>query len=126
MAFLIHDNDTKLTFAIDSMFSTEVIEILPTPYQSPCDNSFAERRVRSVHEECLDHIIVVNESHLRNLLRRYTDYYNHSRPHLGIIQHFPGSGLMRSSKGPIRRQDILRGIIHDYSRQSQVLVSDCE
>jgi transposase InsO family protein len=81
MTFLIHDNDTKFTASFDNVFSSEGIEILHTPYQAPKANAFAERWVRSVREECLDHILVLNESHLHRVLKEYTDYYNYVRPH---------------------------------------------
>jgi putative transposase len=122
LAFLIHDNDTKFTSSFDKVFSSEGIDVVHTPFRAPRANAFAERWVRSVREECLDHILVLNENHLRNLLREclreYTNYYNYSRPHQGISQHFPVSGPERSTKGLIRRQDILGGgIIHNYFRQ---------
>jgi putative transposase len=96
MVFLIHDNDTKLTSSFDKVSYSESIDVVRTPFQAPRANAFAERWVRSVREECLDHILVLNENHLRNMLREclreYTNYYNYSRPHQGISQHFPVSG----------------------------------
>lgn len=123
MSFLIHDNDTKFMSSFDSVFTTEGIEIIHTPYQAPRANAFAERWVRSVREECLDHILVSNESHLRRVLKEYADYYNHARPHQGLGQHFPVSGPTRNKEGPIRRRDILGGVIHDYYRQPSTPVS---
>jgi len=123
MAFLIHDNDTKFTSSFDSVFSSEGAEILHTPYQAPRANAFAERWVRSVREECLDHILILNENHLRCVLNEYAEYYNHARPHQGIRQHFPISGPVRNTGGPIRSRDILGGIIHDYYRQPQAPIS---
>jgi transposase InsO family protein len=73
------------------VFRSEGIEIVHTPFQAPKANAFGERWVRSVREDCLDLILVVNEKHLGNVLREYTNYYNHSRPHQGIDQHFPAS-----------------------------------
>ena len=64
MAFLIHDNDTKYASSYDNAFSSEGIEILNTPYRAPRAIAYAERWVRSVREECLDHILVLNEHHL--------------------------------------------------------------
>ena len=80
--------------------------------------------VRSVREACLDHILVLNENHLRRVLREYGKYYNHARPHQGLGQHFPVSLLVTNTAGPIRRRDILGGVIHDYYRQPPPLVSD--
>jgi putative transposase len=103
MAFLIHDNDTKFIPSFDKVFSSEGIDVVHTPFRAPRANAFAERWLRTVREEWLNHILVVNESHLRNVLREYTDYYNHSRLHQGISQHFPVSDPERSTKGLIRR-----------------------
>ncbi len=123
MAFLIHDNDTKFASSYDNVFSSEGIEILNTPCRVPRANAYAERWVRSVREECLDHILVLNEHHLHSVLREYGEYYNQARPHQGLGQHFPVSGLERSIIGPIRRRDLLGGVIHDYYRQPSASVS---
>jgi putative transposase len=103
------------------VFSSEDIKIVYTPFQAPRANAFAERWVRSVRGECLDQILILNEIHLRRVLKEYVEYYNHARPHQGIDQHFPVSGPFRSTKGPVRRLDILGGVIHDYYRQPSVL-----
>jgi putative transposase len=123
MAFLIHDNDKKFPSSFDSMFLSEGIEIVHTPYQAPKANANAERWVRSVREECLDPILILNEGHLRRVLKEYGEYYNHARPHQGIDQHFPVSRPVNSTKGPVRRRDILGGVIHDYYRQPSAPVS---
>jgi hypothetical protein len=99
MAFFIHDKDKKFPSSFDIVFSSEGIEIVPTPYQVPRANAFAERWVRSVREECLDPILILNEGHLRRVLKEYGEYYNHARRHQGIDQHFPMSGPVRSTKG---------------------------
>jgi len=122
-AFLIHDNDTKFPSSFDIVFSSEGIEFVQTPFQAPRANSFAERWVRSVREECLDHILILNENHLRRVLKEYGEYYNHARPHQGISQRFPVSGPEWSTKRPIYRRDILGGVIHDYHRQPSAPVS---
>jgi len=116
---LIHDNDKKFTSAFDLVFSSEKVKILHTPCQAPRVNSFAERWVRSVREECLDQILILNENHLDRVLKEYDQYCNHARPHQGIGQRFPVSvpGREQNRNGPIRRRNILGGIIHDYQRQ---------
>jgi putative transposase len=125
MAFLIHDHDTKFASSFDIVFALEEIEIVHTPFQAPRTNAFAERRVRSVREECLDQILIINENHLRRVLKEYGEYYNYARPHQGIGQRFPVSVPRREqrTKGPIRRRDILGGVIHDYHRQPSSQVS---
>ena len=85
-------------------------------------HAYAERWVGSIREECLDHIRVLNENHLHRVLREYGEYYNNARPHQGLGQHFPVSGPVSNSAGPIRRRDILEGVIHAYYRQPSVSV----
>ncbi|MFZ2097381.1 MAG: integrase core domain-containing protein [Anaerolineales bacterium] len=103
MAFLIHDNDTKFASSYDNVFSSEGIEILNTPYRAPRANAFAERWIRSIRVEYLDHILVLNENHLHCVLREYGEYYNHAQPHQGLGQNFPISGSLRVHEGIIRR-----------------------
>jgi transposase InsO family protein len=86
------------------------------------ENAYAERRVRSIREECLDHILVLNENHLHRVLREYGEYYNNARPHQGLGQHFPVSGSVSNTAGPIRKRDILAVVIHDYYRQPSASV----
>jgi len=71
-----------------------------------------------VREECLDYILIINQNHLRPVLMEYVDYNNLHRPHQGINQQFPISEPIRSRNGPVRRRNIVGGIIHDYYRQS--------
>jgi hypothetical protein len=68
----------------------------------------------SVREECLDRILVLNDNYLHRVLKVYAQYYSHDRPHQGLGQHFPVSGLSKRKDGPIQRQDVLGGVIHDY------------
>ncbi len=121
MAYLIHDNDKKFTSSFDTMFSSEGIKIVYTPFRTPRANAFAERWVRSIREECLDHILILNESHLCRVLKEYAEYYNHARPHQGIDQGFPVSGPVRSTRGPVHRRDVLGGVIHDYYSEPSAL-----
>ena len=81
MAYLIHENDKKFSLSFDTVFSSERIGIVHTPFQAPRANAFAERWVRSIREECLDHILILNESRLSRVLKEYAEYYYHARPH---------------------------------------------
>jgi transposase InsO family protein len=116
---LIHDNDRKFTKAFDAVFETEGLQVIHTPYQAPNANAYAERWVRSVREECLDLILVLNATHLRRVLREYIEeYYNVARPHQGLGQRIPVPSPARSKAGPVRRRPILGGLINDYYRSS--------
>jgi transposase InsO family protein len=74
--FLIHDNDSifsdQVTKAIDGLG----MEPKRTAYRSPWQNGTAERWIGTVRRELLDHVIVIDERHLRRLLREYIEYYN--------------------------------------------------
>jgi len=115
--FLIHDNDKKFSSMFDTVFLSEDCNVIHTPYRTPNANTFAERWIRTVRVECLDHILIFNAAHLRRVLLEYTNlYYNSARPHQGINQQSPLPHGQPSSKGTIHKQKILGGIINDYHR----------
>jgi transposase InsO family protein len=87
--FLVRDRDTKYVGSFDEVFNAEGTEILRTPFRTPNANAFAERFVRTVRSECLDHLLVVNEVHLERILRGYARHYNGHRPHQGLSQEIP-------------------------------------
>ncbi len=80
MHFVIHDWDTTFPAACDMLFAAEGVVMIRTPYQAPTANAFAERWIRSVQEECLDHLLIINERHLEQVLSEDVAYYNHARP----------------------------------------------
>ncbi len=116
--FLIHDRDAKFSVAFDTMFTSEHVTIIRTPVRAPNANAFAERWIRSVREECLDKLLILNERHLHRVLIRYVDYFNHARPHQGIDQQCPVPLEHSPQAGPIERRDILGGVLHDYHRRA--------
>ncbi len=119
VSFLIHDNDRKFTASFDAVFATEGFHIIHTPFQAPNANAHAERWVRSVREECLDLILILNAPHLRRVLREYIDdYYNVARPHQGLAQKIPVPPPPQHKQGAVRRRPILGGLINDYYRSS--------
>ena len=81
-------------------------------------NADAERWVRSAREECLDHLLIVGETHLRRVLAAYTAHYNHERPHQGLGQQPPTPISRGTRHGPVRRRDVLGGLIHEYAREA--------
>lgn len=117
MRYLIHDHDTKFTGMFDTVFESEGIEIVNIPFEAPNANAIAERWVRSVREECLDKLIILNGRHLRRVLTEYIVYYNTRRPHQGLDQDSP-LGLIVSTEGSIRYRNVLGGIIRDYYREA--------
>ena len=117
LRFLIRDRDTKFTAGFDDVFASIGVETIRTPVRSPRANAFAERFVRTVRTECLDHLLVISRRHLQSVLDEYVAHYNEARPHRGLRLAQP---IPHPIKGPdggaITRRDILGGIIHEYNR----------
>jgi putative transposase len=66
----------------------QIEEVLTAPH-SPWQNAYAERVIGSIRRECLDHVIVLSEEHLRRVLKEYFRYYNHTRPHQSLEKNSP-------------------------------------
>ena len=81
-------------------------------------NAIAERWVGSVRRECLDHLLIVNEAHLRRVLTVYVAHYNQARPHQGLEQRTPLPPTARPGQGPIRRRERLGGLLREYYREA--------
>ncbi len=117
--FLIRDQDDKYTEFFDNVFKTEGIKIVRTSKDAPVQNSYAERFVRSIREECLDKIIILNQTHLDKVLKEYINYFNSARPHQGIDNGIPerhNQPYKVEPTGKIFYRNILGGIIKDYFR----------
>jgi hypothetical protein len=123
--FLVRDRDTKYVAGFDEVFRSEGAQILMTPFRTPNANAYAERFVRTIRSECLDHLLIVNARHLERILRSYARHYNGHRPHQGISQEIPAptlpSFVSATSVQPshsdwlhVRRRDRLGGLIHEY------------
>ena len=88
------------------------------PPQAPNANAYAERWVRTVREECLDHFLVLSERHLEQVLKEYLPYYNQARPHQGLQQQSPIPYSSCKAEGMIRHRNVLGGLIRDYYREA--------
>jgi transposase InsO family protein len=115
--FLIRDRDTKFTASFDAVFASIGVEIIRIPVRSPRANAVAERWVRTVREECLDHLLVVSRRHLQSVLDEYLRHYNQARPHRGLqlAQPIPHP-VSAPDGGAITRRDVLGGMVHEYDR----------
>ena len=87
----------------------------PTSPRSPWQNGHAERLIGSIRRECLDHIIVFGERHLRHVLSCYADYYNAARTHLSLRKDTPVQRAVQSV-GRIQGRPVLGGLHHQYAR----------
>ena len=87
-----------------------------TPFRAPRANAIAERLVRSIRQECLDHVIVINERHLRAVLVEFAEYYNLDRPHRSLRLQSPlPRPLVRD--GPVTMRSVLGGLHHVCPRR---------
>jgi len=116
--YLIHDRDRKFPASFDTVFAAEDVEIVLTPYRAPNANAVAERWIRSVREECLDHLLILNERHLGRVLSAYIAHFNHRRPHQGLGQRCPVPLARGPATGAVQRRDVLGGLIHEYERRA--------
>ena len=118
--YLLHDRDAKFSGPFDEMMRSEGVRVVKTPVRAPQANAIAERWVRSVRNECLDHVLVVGRRHLEQLLRGYVAHYNARAPAPlfgSCISCRVARGarlstqLQRPPSGPARRADprVLRG-----------------
>jgi putative transposase len=74
--FLIRDRDSKFTTAFDGVLAGNGTRVIKTPVRSPRANAFAERFVGTLRRECLDHVLILGERHLRSVLADYVRHYN--------------------------------------------------
>ena len=114
---LILDNDSKYGSAFTQVATATGIEELRTAYRAPKENAICERFLGSVRRECLDHLLVLGEAHLRRILREYVTYFNRDRPHQGLRQRIPDPPEEDVHQiGPVRATPILGGLHHTYHR----------
>jgi putative transposase len=115
--FLIRDRDSKFTAAFDAVLFGNGTRVVKTPVRSPQANAFAERFVGTLRRECLDHMLILGERHLRGVLAEYVRHYNGHRPHQGLQQEPPlrESGHVIDITARIERRQVL-GVISEYQR----------
>lgn len=98
--------------------SLDLKQVLTAP-RSPWQNPYVERVIGSIRRECLDHVIVFDERHLRRILRESIDYYHRDRTHLGLGKDCPEPRDVEPPEiGPITSRAILGGLHHRYYRDA--------
>jgi hypothetical protein len=116
--FLIRDNDQKFSHAFDTVFRSAGIHLIPIPYHAPNANAFAEHWIRSVREECLDKLLIINQAHLRHVMREYVAFFNTAHPHPDLAQQIPIPPANKETSGPVRCRHVLDGVIPDDYRDA--------
>jgi transposase InsO family protein len=111
--YLIRDRDQIYGAVVTCRLRAMGIRDKPTAPASPWQNGFAERLIGSIRRECLDHIIVLGEAHLRRILKSYADYYNGVRTHRSLNEDAPVSRQIQRT-GSIKSHALLGGLHHRY------------
>jgi len=114
--FLIFDRDGKYGVEVPAAVRSLKINPVRTSFESPWQNGVAERWVESCRQDLLDHIIAVNERHLKRLLSEYVRYYHEDRMHLGLGKGMPGRRTRSMARGCVLSHERLGGLHHRYDR----------
>jgi transposase InsO family protein len=113
--YLIRDRDRIYGTIVTRRLHAMGIRDQPIAPASPWQNSFAERLIGSIRRECVDHIVVFGETHLRRILQTYACYYNKIRTHRSLDKDAPVSRPVQPT-GSIKSYPILGGLHHHYVR----------
>ena len=117
--YLLHDHDCISRAAFHQRVGEMgILEVLTAP-RSPWQNAYAERFIGSLRRECLDHIIILNESSLKRILKTYFQYYEHSRTHLSLEKDAPVSRAVQLPElGRVIELPQVGGLPHRYERRA--------
>jgi transposase InsO family protein len=118
--YLIRDNDSKFGPDFARIAAASGSTVIRTAYRAPLMNAFCERFLGSVRRECLDHLLILGETHLRRALGAYVAYFNSERPHQGIAQRRPMPRETTPAHDPpagrVAAVPVLGGLHHAYRR----------
>ena len=115
--YLLRDGDAIYGAAAQRRISNFNMKELVTTPASPWQNPYAERLIGSIRRECLDHTIVLNERHLRRLLKEYLSYYHDCHTHLSLSKDPPTPRTIETQeRGNIVAFPLLVGLHHRYTR----------
>jgi transposase InsO family protein len=113
--YIIRDRDRAYGDIVVRRLRAMGIRDRPTAPRSPWQNGYCERLIGSIRRDCLDHVVVFGEQHLRHLLRSYANYYNQTRTHLSLNKDSPVTRPIETV-GRILPVPILGGLHHHYVR----------
>jgi transposase InsO family protein len=111
----LRDNDRIYGKVAQRRIRAMGIRDKPIPVASPWQNGYVERLIGSIRRECLDHLVVLSEAHLRKILRSYADYYNKVRTHRSLAKDAPAFRPVQRVGG-IASHAVLGGLHHHYVR----------
>jgi len=98
--------------------SMNIKEVLSAP-ASPWQRAYVERLIGSIRRECLDHVVILGERHLRAILKSYLDYYHRSRTHVALVKDTPEPRLVQPPElGGVVELPEVGGLHHRYERRA--------
>ena len=113
--YLIRDRDRVWGSDFAARAAAIGIETVLTPFRAPNANSIGERVVGTLRRECLDHMIIFSERHLKNVLTEFVGYYNRDRPHRALRLETP-LPANNPAGGEVQTRPVLGGLHHVYER----------
>lgn len=118
--FLVRDRDAEFPGSFDAVLRAEGVRVIRTPIRAPRANAFAERFVRTVRRECIDHVLIRGRRRLERVLEAYLAHYVAERPHRGLHLAVPAGDrpprVLGATHARVERRDVLGGLIHEYRR----------
>jgi putative transposase len=117
--YLLRDRDAVYGVVFSSRVQALGIREVKAAPRSPWQNPYVERLIGTLCRDCLDHIVVLNENHLRRLLRDYLVYYHSARTHLSLDKDAPEPRpVERRDQGRVVEPPLVGGLHHRYTRQA--------
>ena len=113
---LILDRDPVYTCAFRRLLRDGGVQPLVLPAHSPNLNAFAERFVLSIRQDCLNHVVLLGERHLRTVVTECVDHYQTERNHQGLANELIASSIPANTDGVVRRRQRLGGLLSYYHR----------
>jgi len=117
--YLLRDRDAIYGEDFHRQAATLRLKEVTTAPRSPWQNPYAERVIGSIRRECLDHMIILGERHLKRILSSYIDYYHDARTHLSLAKDAPaGREAQPAEKGQVVELKQVGGLHHLYTRMA--------
>jgi putative transposase len=119
LRFLLRDRDAKYTESFDAVFAAKGIEVVRTAPRAPRMNAHCERAIGTLRREAPDHLLIWNETHVRQALDAYARHYNCHRPHQArgqlppLAQEHPMPVTNLTARRLLRTR-VLGGVINEY------------
>ncbi len=113
----IRDRDSIYGARFRNRVKSLGIDEVPTALRSPWQNPYVERIIGSIRRECLNHVIILSERHLRRQLKSYSTYYHEARTHLSLDKQSPVPRLIEPpEQGKVVAIPHVGGLHHEYRR----------